>query len=91
MIYNINVYLQTFGCSNIWSCFFDEKRYIFTMISLYFHLPFCSQVCSYCSFSIVANQPSHIFQAYLAKLHEEIDYYGTLYPKAEIKSIYFGG
>jgi oxygen-independent coproporphyrinogen-3 oxidase len=27
----------------------------------------------------------------LAKLHEEIDYYGTLYPKAEIKSLYIGG
>lgn len=61
------------------------------MLSLYLHLPFCSQVCSYCSFSVVAQQSEEGIQHYLTKLHEEIGQYGKLYPKAEIKSIYFGG
>ncbi|GHV23500.1 hypothetical protein FACS189428_7070 [Clostridia bacterium] len=61
------------------------------MLSLYVHIPFCAQVCSYCSFSIVANQSAEVIQSYLTKLHEEIDHYATLYPKAEIRSLYFGG
>ncbi|MDR2541542.1 MAG: radical SAM protein [Candidatus Peribacteria bacterium] len=61
------------------------------MLSLYVHIPFCTQVCSYCSFSILANQSTDIIQSYLSKLHEEIEQHGKKYPKAEIKSLYFGG
>jgi oxygen-independent coproporphyrinogen-3 oxidase len=60
------------------------------MLSLYVHIPFCSQVCSYCSFSVIEKQSDEMVQSYLAKLHEEIDHYGQLSPKAEIKSLYFG-
>lgn len=63
----------------------------FLMLSLYLHFPFCAQVCSYCSFSIVANQSSDMIAAYLTKLHQEIDFYARHYPQAEIKSIYLGG
>jgi len=61
------------------------------MLSLYLHIPFCAQVCSYCSFPIAAKQGEDIIQRYLQQLHAEIDHYGTLYPQADIKSIYFGG
>ncbi len=61
------------------------------MLSLYLHIPFCSQICSYCSFSITANQPTEIIQSYLTKLHQEIDFYASKYPKAEIKTLYFWG
>jgi coproporphyrinogen III oxidase-like Fe-S oxidoreductase len=59
------------------------------MLSLYVHIPFCSTVCSYCSFSVLEKQSEETIQAYLTKLHEEIDHYGSLFPKAPIKSLYF--
>ncbi|MDR2415873.1 MAG: radical SAM protein [Candidatus Peribacteria bacterium] len=61
------------------------------MLSLYFHIPFCSQICSYCSFSVIEKASDEMIRSYLIQLHQEIDHYGKLYPKAEIKSIYFGG
>jgi oxygen-independent coproporphyrinogen-3 oxidase len=61
------------------------------MLSLYLHIPFCSQVCNYCSFSVVEQQSAEIIQSYLTKLHAEIEHYGNLLPKAEIRSLYIGG
>lgn len=61
------------------------------MLSLYIHIPFCAQICSYCSFAITANQPPEIIKEYLAKLHQEIDLYATKYPTSEIKTLYFWG
>ena len=61
------------------------------MLSLYLHIPFCATVCSYCSFSVLENQSEEIIKKYLDALHNEIAHYGNLFPKAEIKSIYFGG
>jgi len=61
------------------------------MVSLYFHIPFCAQNCKYCSFSVVSNATESMVQTYLQRLHEEIELYGKLCPKAEIKTLYFGG
>ncbi|GHW02464.1 oxygen-independent coproporphyrinogen-III oxidase-like protein LL1139 [candidate division SR1 bacterium] len=61
------------------------------MLSLYIHIPFCSQICPYCSFAITANQSPDIISDYLVKLHQEIDFYALKYPRAEIKTLYFGG
>ncbi|MDR0369109.1 MAG: hypothetical protein LBH96_00815 [Candidatus Peribacteria bacterium] len=61
------------------------------MLSLYLHLPFCSQVCNYCSFSVLEKPSDDIIQSYLTTLHAEIDHYGNLFPKAEIRSLYIGG
>lgn len=61
------------------------------MLSLYIHIPFCAQICKYCSFSVLENQSEDLIQSYLIRLHQEIDHHGKLFPRAEIKSLYFWG
>lgn len=60
------------------------------MLSLYLHIPFCSQVCNYCSFSVLEKQSEEMLSPYIDKLHAEIDQYRKLFPKSEICSIYIG-
>ena len=40
---------------------------------------------------MVSNATESMVQTYLQRLHEEIELYGKLCPKAEIKTLYFGG
>lgn len=65
------------------------------MLSLYLHIPFCSQKCAYCSFTSfpvnwIQNSESRI-QNYLTALKAEIKHYWTIFPNEEIKTIYIGG
>lgn len=62
---------------------------------LYVHIPFCDKKCTYCNlFSTVLNQSSKqkIYEEYVDKVLEEIDFYKDFVPKeAKIMTIYFGG
>ncbi|MCR5412097.1 MAG: hypothetical protein K6E76_03800 [Patescibacteria group bacterium] len=49
------------------------------MLSLYFHIPFCSQQCKYCSFSVLSCATETMIQDYLNRLHQEIDTYGKIF------------
>lgn len=59
--------------------------------SLYFHIPYCKQACTYCDFhfSTNAKTKSAVLEAMFAELLQR----SVRYPwnSAEVKSIYFGG
>lgn len=57
------------------------------MISVYIHIPFCTQICSYCDFSKFFKNDEWI-DNYLIKLEEEIK---EKYKNEKVKTIYIGG
>ena len=57
------------------------------MHSVYIHIPFCSNICSYCRFSKFLYRESSVLK-YLKALEKEIK---TNYKKELIKTIYIGG
>ena len=57
------------------------------MISVYIHLPFCNNICTYCDFCKVYKNDEWISR-YLEVLEDEIKKY---YKKEKVKTLYFGG
>jgi oxygen-independent coproporphyrinogen-3 oxidase len=55
--------------------------------SAYVHIPFCSSVCPYCDFAVVAGA-DHLIDSYAAALISEI---GMSEDWGELDSVYFGG
>lgn len=60
------------------------------MISLYFHIPFCSKKCPYCHFYVIPNNPSH-HQILEEGLFLEWDLQKKHLEGKTVASIYFGG
>ncbi len=60
------------------------------LVSLYFHIPFCTKKCPYCHFYVVPNQKN--FHALLAEgLKKEWELRAPQVESKKIASIYFGG
>ena len=64
-------------------------------LNLYVHIPFCDRKCAYCNlFSTVfpKNNRKEIYEKYVEKVLEEIEFYGKKIDKnIVVKSLYFGG
>lgn len=64
-------------------------------INLYVHIPFCDRKCAYCNlFSTVVQKDNRqeIYEKYVEKIIEEIDFYGKNINKdIVVRSLYFGG
>lgn len=64
-------------------------------LNLYVHIPFCDRKCAYCNlFSTVfkKTEKERIYEKYVEKVLQEIDFYGKYIDKnAVVKSLYFGG
>lgn len=60
------------------------------MISLYFHIPFCSKKCPYCHFYVIPNNPSH-HQILEEGLFLEWEQQFARLKGKTVVSIYFGG
>ena len=58
--------------------------------SLYIHIPFCNQICSYCDFPKVFSQGQDT-DAYLTSLITEIAIYEKNFGFAHLQTIYIGG
>ena len=58
--------------------------------SLYIHIPFCNQICSYCDFPKVFSQGQDT-DAYLTALITELSIYEKNIGFSELKTIYIGG
>lgn len=57
------------------------------MISIYIHIPFCRNICTYCDFCKLYKRDEWV-DKYLDKLEKEIK---DNYNKEKVKSLYFGG
>ena len=57
------------------------------MISVYIHIPFCSNICSYCDFSKIYYNKNYV-DKYLNELEKEIK---SRYKKEIVKTLYIGG
>ena len=55
--------------------------------SIYIHIPFCNNICTYCDFCKMYYNKS-LVDKYLSSLEKEVD---LLYKKDEIKTLYIGG
>lgn len=61
--------------------------------SIYIHVPFCRQACSYCDFYFVTQQqliPAYV-EALVAQLNTELPAFMAALPGARLQSVYFGG
>ena len=61
--------------------------------SIYIHVPFCRQACSYCDFYFVTRQqliPDYV-QALIAQTQRQLPEFVAALPGARLQSIYFGG
>jgi oxygen-independent coproporphyrinogen-3 oxidase len=61
-------------------------------LSLYVHIPFCSSPCFYCGCTKVITRNHDKAEAYLFRLHREIEMQGGLYDRGRVvEQLHFGG
>jgi oxygen-independent coproporphyrinogen-3 oxidase len=61
-------------------------------LSLYVHIPFCSSPCFYCGCTKVITRNHEKAEAYLYRLHREIELQSQLYDRdREVEQLHFGG
>ena len=61
-------------------------------LSLYFHIPFCSSICYYCTCNPVIGRSRRKVEPYLASLHREIGLQAELYDRdREVRQLHWGG
>lgn len=59
---------------------------------MYFHIPFCKFLCSYCVFFTVVENDYQYIKNYINKLNKQLNFYkNSLHKDVKIKSICFGG
>lgn len=60
-------------------------------INLYFHFPFCRQICSFCNLFTISDISLARFAEYFTVLEKEFDYYSNLIKGKKVNTIYLGG
>ena len=59
------------------------------MAGLYFHIPFCKRICSYCDFFRVVRL--NLLESVLQAMHTELEEQRNFLSDKKIDTIYFGG
>ena len=61
-------------------------------LSLYVHLPFCEERCSFCGCNVVVTRKRHVASDYLGFLHREIDMLAAMLPdRRRVSQYHWGG
>ena len=61
-------------------------------LSLYFHIPFCSSICYYCTCNKVITRDKERTEPYLQDLYREIEIQASLFDKdREVRELHWGG
>lgn len=61
-------------------------------LSLYVHLPFCEERCSFCGCNVVVTKKHHVAAGYLQYLHREIDMLAACLPdRRRVSQYHWGG
>ena len=61
-------------------------------LSLYIHLPFCRQRCSFCACNVIITEKDHVVRGYLADLEREIALVASrLGPRRQVLQYHWGG
>lgn len=60
-------------------------------LSLYFHIPFCHELCHYCACNKQITRNKDKIRRYLSFLMQEVAYKAALLPKKPVAQIHFGG
>ncbi|MEM9101588.1 MAG: oxygen-independent coproporphyrinogen III oxidase [Pseudomonadota bacterium] len=60
-------------------------------ISLYFHIPFCQNICYYCACNKIITKETSKAATYLTSLKKEAQYYADKIQSRPVTQIYFGG
>ncbi|MBW1811805.1 MAG: radical SAM protein [Deltaproteobacteria bacterium] len=61
------------------------------LLSLYIHIPFCTHKCKYCIYHSIGDFDPADLEAYLARLHAEIDFYSSIFEGIGFVTCYIGG
>jgi oxygen-independent coproporphyrinogen III oxidase len=61
-------------------------------LSLYVHVPFCAERCSYCGCNVVITQHREVAEEYLTHLHREVDLLAAALPhRRRVSQYHWGG
>ncbi len=60
-------------------------------VNLYFHFPFCRQICSFCNLFAIAMQSTDATDAYVDALALEVDHYSRYLVGKKVDTLYLGG
>ena len=60
-------------------------------LGLYVHTPFCTVACSFCYCAKTDNFNRAMMDAYLERLHSELDTFAPIFTDSTFTSVYFGG
>lgn len=61
-------------------------------ISMYFGVPWCEKICSFCNFAYSTSQSEDVHASYIANLKKELEiFHASASPTHRVASVYFGG
>jgi len=61
------------------------------IVNLYFHFPFCRQICAFCNLYAIHTGGSDLFEGYLQHLEREVQQYEPLLRGKQVDTLYLGG
>lgn len=64
---------------------------MFPNVNLYFHFPFCAQICAFCNLFTTVSQDQTLFEMYIGSMERELRYYAPWLRGKRVETVYLGG
>lgn len=68
-----------------------REKYNISPISLYVHVPFCSNICYYCACNKIITKKQPLVRQYLEAIEQEMELRGALHSKRPVTQLHLGG